>query len=72
MSHEQGDGLVSTATGFLLVMVAQAARWVEAAHWGGEVLHAVVFGLIGGAAGYGGKRVIERLTTRRNKPNQEQ
>jgi hypothetical protein len=61
MSHDQGDGIVSAATGSIVALMAHAASWVQAATWMGEVAHTLVFGLIGGAAGFLGKRMLEKL-----------
>jgi hypothetical protein len=67
MSHDQGDGLVSTLSGGALALAAHASNWVIASTWAGEVLHTVVFGLVGGAAGFAGKRLVEHWTTKKQR-----
>lgn len=72
MSHDQGDNLIGLVCGTATAMLAHAAQWVVASTWAGEALHTVLFGLLGGAAGYLGKHAIESVMRKRTKNNDQQ
>lgn len=72
MSHDQGDNLIGLVCGTAAAVLAHAAQWVQASTWAGEAIHTVLFGLLGGAAGYIGKHAIERLMKRTKHNDQQQ
>lgn len=74
MSHEQGDNIAGWGVGALVSLVAQAAGWVSASSLAQEVLHTLVFGAVGGAAGYLGRRALQGIIekTKRQTKKDEQ
>jgi hypothetical protein len=71
MMHHPGDALVSVLAGSATALLAHAANLVEAASLGGELLSTVLYGFIGGAAGYMGRLLIDHLKNRkRTNPKQ--
>lgn len=61
MSHEQGDNLAGWITGAFAPLVVQLYGWSDAPTVAGDVLHTLVFGFLGGAVGYLGKKGVETL-----------
>lgn len=72
MSHDQGDNLIGLLCGTATALLAHAAQWASASTWAGEALHTVLFGFLGGAAGYLGKHAIERLRRKKRTKNNDQ
>lgn len=70
MTHHAADDAAGMATGAALGVAFRLAEWVQVSSMAGEVLHTLAFGMIGGAAGFLGKRLIEHLLTKKNRNNQ--
>lgn len=71
MSHEQGDNIAGWGVGGATALLAHLTDLAQSATLAGEALHTLVFGIIGGAAGYLGKRAIETLIAKLKRKKQE-
>lgn len=68
--HHPADDMAGVITGAALGLVYRLTEVVSAGSVAGEVFHTLAFGLLGGAAGFLGKRAIEHVLTKNNRNNQ--
>lgn len=65
MTHHAGD-TISFVAGCATALVVHVADLVSASGVAGEVLSTLVFGFLGGVAGYLGRLTIDQLKNRKN------
>lgn len=65
MSHSQADGIVGFVGGAAFSLVVNIANMLHGPVLA-DVLHTLVMGFLGGAAGWAAKQAIEHFTKRKN------
>lgn len=70
--HHPADDMAGVIPGAALGLMYRLTEVVTAGSVAGEVLHTLAFGLLGGAAGFAGKRLIEHLVTKKNRNNKSE
>lgn len=67
--HHPADDMAGVITGAALGLAYRLTEVVSAGTYAGEFAHTMVFGVLGGAAGFLGKRAIEHLLHRLQRKN---
>lgn len=59
MHHSSGDNAIGVTTGLALSFTGNVAGWVSSSSFLVQAMETVALGLLGGAAGFLGKKAIE-------------